>query len=183
MKSNQFFDNFKPSLLDRINTFYYRLLGVKIGSSSYIMYGAKLERNIKNIIIGNNVIIKPFTRICSCNDTSIIKIDNYVTIGHYSFIYSSIEISIGSHVMIAPFAYIVDSNHNIDKNDLMIFQKNTSDSIKIESDVWIGQNSTILKGVVISTGSVIGAKSLVSKSTESYEIHAGVPNKLIGLRK
>ena len=47
----------------------------------------------------------------------------------------------------------------------------------IENDVWVGYGSTILGGVTIGEGSVIGAGSLVTKDVEPYSIYAGVPAK------
>jgi len=183
MKSNQFLDNFQPSILDKILTFYYKMRGVQIGENSYILFGATLERNLKNISIGKNVIIKPNARICTCNISAEIKIGNNVTIGHYTFIYCSKKITIQNNVMIAPFNYIVDSNHDLKKNELLIFQKNILGEILIEDDVWIGQGCTILKNSTISKGTVIGSKSLVNSITEEMSIYGGIPIKKIGVRR
>lgn len=49
----------------------------------------------------------------------------------------------------------------------------------IESDVWIGCNVTILKGVTIGRGSVIAAGAVVAKSCPPYSIVGGVPAKVI----
>jgi acetyltransferase-like isoleucine patch superfamily enzyme len=45
----------------------------------------------------------------------------------------------------------------------------------IENDVWIGYGSTVLGGVRIGEGSIIGAGSMVTKDVEPYSIYAGVP--------
>ena len=52
----------------------------------------------------------------------------------------------------------------------------------IENDVWIGQGATILSGVTIENGAVIGADSLVTKDVRSYEIVGGNPAKHINYR-
>jgi chloramphenicol O-acetyltransferase type B len=49
----------------------------------------------------------------------------------------------------------------------------------IENDGWVGYGSTILGGVKIGEGSIIGAGSLVTKDVEPYSIYAGVPAKRI----
>ena len=54
--------------------------------------------------------------------------------------------------------------------------------IIIEDDVWIGANVTILKGVTVAKGSVIGAESVVTKSTEPYSINVGNLCKKIKMR-
>ncbi len=45
----------------------------------------------------------------------------------------------------------------------------------IGNDVWIGQNTTILAGVKIGDGAIIGANSTVSCDVEPYTIAAGNP--------
>lgn len=183
MSNNQFLMHFRPSWLDIINTIYYKLKGSKIGANSYVMFGAKIDRFPKNVCIGENVIIKPNAIICSCNENAIIEIGNNVTIGNYTFIYSSKKIEIRNNIMIAPFCYIVDSNHNTKLDQPMIFQKNIVGDIVINNDVWIGQGSTILLNTEISEGSVIGSNSLVNKNTLPGSINVGIPSKQIATRE
>jgi len=52
----------------------------------------------------------------------------------------------------------------------------------IGNDVWIGQNSTILPGVHIGDGAIIGANSTVGSNVEPYCIVAGNPAKAIKKR-
>ena len=52
----------------------------------------------------------------------------------------------------------------------------------IGNDVWIGQNATILPGVHIGDGAIIGANSVVASDVEPYSIVVGNPVKLIRYR-
>jgi acetyltransferase-like isoleucine patch superfamily enzyme len=52
----------------------------------------------------------------------------------------------------------------------------------IGNDVFIGMNVTILDGVTIGHGAVIGACSMVNKDVPPYAIVGGVPAKIIGYR-
>jgi virginiamycin A acetyltransferase len=52
----------------------------------------------------------------------------------------------------------------------------------IGNDVWIGQNATILPGVHIGDGVIIGANSTVGNDVEPYTIVAGNPAKPIRRR-
>ena len=50
------------------------------------------------------------------------------------------------------------------------------------NDVWIGQNVTVLPGVHIGDGAIIGANSVVAKDIPAYHIAAGNPCKIIRKR-
>jgi len=58
----------------------------------------------------------------------------------------------------------------------------TKGDVIIGHDVWIGADATILSGIRIGNGAVIGACSVVTKNVPSYGIVAGNPAKLIRLR-
>lgn len=55
-------------------------------------------------------------------------------------------------------------------------------NIIIQNDVWIGAKSTIMSGVKISNGSVVGAGSVVTKDVPPYAIVAGNPAKVVKYR-
>ena len=52
--------------------------------------------------------------------------------------------------------------------------------IVIEDDVWLGFNATILKGVKIGRGAIIGAGTIVTSDIPPYAIVAGTPARVIG---
>jgi acetyltransferase-like isoleucine patch superfamily enzyme len=41
--------------------------------------------------------------------------------------------------------------------------------------VWIGASSVLLDGAILKVGCVIGARSLVLRSTDAYGVYAGNP--------
>lgn len=52
----------------------------------------------------------------------------------------------------------------------------------VEDDVYIGEGVSIMAGITIGRGSVIGSKSLVTKSIEPYSVVGGIPAKMLGNR-
>jgi acetyltransferase-like isoleucine patch superfamily enzyme len=52
----------------------------------------------------------------------------------------------------------------------------------IEDDVWIGAHVTVLKGVRVGSGAVLGAGAVVTRDVPAGAIVAGVPAKVIGYR-
>lgn len=54
-----------------------------------------------------------------------------------------------------------------------------SGDVVIEEDVWLGAGATILAGVRLGRGCIIGANSLVTKDVPPYAVVAGSPAKII----
>lgn len=52
----------------------------------------------------------------------------------------------------------------------------------VGNDVWIGQNATILPGVHIGDGAIIGLNSVVGSDVEPYTVVAGNPARMIRRR-
>jgi len=166
---------------------YLRLLIANInlgylGKRVWIDNNVKFMRYPSNIYIDTDVIVKEGVRICSCNEKAKISIGARTTLGYNTFIFSSDSIQIGEDCLIAPFVYIVDSNHGIEKSKKINAQENLTSRVKIGNDVWIASNVTVLKGVVISDGAVIAANSVVNSDVGSYEIWGGTPARKIGER-
>ena len=53
---------------------------------------------------------------------------------------------------------------------------------KIGNDVWIGYEATILSGVTIGDGAIIGARAVVAKDIPPYHIAIGNPAKVLKSR-
>jgi maltose O-acetyltransferase len=55
--------------------------------------------------------------------------------------------------------------------------------VYIGDDVWIGGRVTILPGVHIGNGSVVGTGAVVTKDVPDYAVVGGVPAKVLKYRK
>lgn len=182
MEKNQLRKHLKFTLKNRIRSLIQRKRLAHLGTNVFIDRNVRILRYPKNITIQNNVVIKEGTRICSCNEHSKLEIGENTTIGYHNFIFCSERIKIGSNCLIAPFVYIVDSNHQIKKGILINQQENITAPIEIGNDVWIASNVTILKGVKIGDGAVIASGAVVNQNVESNSIYGGIPAKKIGER-
>lgn len=154
-----------------------------LGSRVWIDKRVELMRYPGNISIGDEVVLKEGARICACNQSARISIGARTTIGYHNFLFASAGIEIGEDCLIAPFVYIVDSDHGTARNQKINTQPNTAKAVKIGSDVWIASNVTILKGVSIADGAVVAANSVVNRDIGAYEIWGGSPAKKIGERE
>jgi acetyltransferase-like isoleucine patch superfamily enzyme len=93
-------------------------------------------------------------------------------------------IVIGNNVLIGQSVTMHSESHVFTDPTLNIREQGiTFQGITLEDDVWVGSNSTILDGVTVGKGSIIGAGAVVTKSIPSYSMAAGVPAKIIGTRE
>lgn len=162
--------------------------GVKISPSAKVdYYKIRLGANCQ-LAIGNGSIIQG--PIITDRDGAVITVGDHTFIGSSNII-SAERVEIGDDVLIAWGCWIVDHNsHSIswemrqnDVRDWYVGKKDWSNvvrkAIKINNKAWIGFNSTILKGVTIGEGAIVGAGSVVTKDVPPYTIVAGNPARII----
>lgn len=183
MKNQQLRKHLKKTPGTRFRYFLFQRRLGKCGEQVYFDKNIEIQRYPKNVEIDDYAVIKEGARICACNETAIIKIGKNTTIGFHTFIFSSNSICIGNDCLIAPFVYLVDSDHSIAKNQLINQQSNTTAPIIIGNDVWLGTGCKILKGVTIGDGAIIAAGAIVNSNVSPYEIWGGIPAKKISERK
>lgn len=94
------------------------------------------------------------------------------------------KIIIGDRVSIAPNVTIISEsspNNSLYLASIEYVRENLikDEKVIIEDDVWIGASATILPGVKIGRGAIIGAGAIVTKSVDPYTVVAGIPAKVI----
>lgn len=85
-------------------------------------------------------------------------------------------ITIGDNVFIGPKVNLITINHDVNPDNRSATYRRP---IVIEDKVWIGINSTILPGVRIGYGAIVGAGSVVTKDVPAMTVVAGNPAKII----
>lgn len=93
-----------------------------------------------------------------------------------SRISASDEIILGDGVMLANGAYVTDSDwHGI--YDRMA--RDEAKPVHIGNNVWLGDGSTVLKGVTIGDNSVVAARAVVTRDVPANVVVAGSPAKVV----
>jgi acetyltransferase-like isoleucine patch superfamily enzyme len=104
-----------------------------------------------------------------------------LTVGDYVAINSGVSIEawhdvrIGSLVMIAPNASIIDDNRHELEPGTPLYKGPTV----IEDNVWLATNVSVLPGVTIGAGSVVAANSVVSRDIPPNSLAGGSPARVL----
>jgi acetyltransferase-like isoleucine patch superfamily enzyme len=138
----------------------FRLLLGNLGNAPLIDYGTYF-RYPKKIKIGNNVSIN---RGCEL---------------YAAYLAKDGTITIGSNVALGPHVKVFAGGHDYTTIEMVV----TAGPVVIHDLVWIGGNSTILPGVRVGEGAVIGAGSVVTRDIPPYTVAVGNPARAIKIRE
>lgn len=105
-------------------------------------------------------------------------------IGQQCFLHSGGGLTIGRHVGIGPGVRIVTSAHRLDQLDKPILHAAIDFApVAIGDGADIGVGAVLLPGVVVGVGAQVGAGAVVAEDVPDYAVVAGVPARIIRLRK
>lgn len=82
------------------------------------------------------------------------------------------SVRIGDRVRVGPYAMIIDTEfHSVyDRNHMP-----EPRAIVIEDDAWVGAKSSVMPGVTIGRGSIVGVSSVVAADVPPFTMVAGIP--------
>jgi lipopolysaccharide O-acetyltransferase len=149
----------------------------------FYIRGKKGIRGAKSLTTGVNLRIDIILRK---NFTPILQIGDNVQFNDYVHIAVAKGVFIGDNTLIASKVFISDHNHgnygnenHTNPNTPPIERELFSKEVHIGNNVWIGEFVSILPGVTIGDGSIIGSNSVVSKDIPAFSIAVGSPVKVI----
>jgi acetyltransferase-like isoleucine patch superfamily enzyme len=155
-------------------------LGNNVVVDDLCLLDAKGESN-RGIHIGNGVFIGRHT-ILSCKNGGIDVADG-ANIGFNCEVFSASRVTIGRHVLIAAYTYVIGGDHDFsDPTKTVLEQTRTSAGVTIGDGAWIGAGAKILDGVTLGEGAVIGAGAVVRDPVPAFAIAVGIPARIVGTR-
>lgn len=130
-----------------------------------------------SLSIGNNTVLRKVNiEIIGDNCSILIGSDCMIGDNCYLAVKEGTKITIGDECGLSRNIKIMTSDgHPIFQDDIRI---NYAKDINIGKHVWIADNVTILKGVNIDSGCVIGINSMVTKSIPNNCVAVGNPAKI-----
>lgn len=156
------------------------------GKDSLLASGLRLI-NAQNIVIGRNSSIMKNCVLETCPDAGLnpeMVIGDSVSLGEYSHVTCARNVIIGDGVVTGRFVLITDNGHgqsSAEELELSPLSRKTYSKgyVVIGRNVWIGDKASILPGVTIGEGAVIGANAVVTKDVPAYSLAVGNPAKVI----
>ncbi|MDD3180121.1 MAG: acyltransferase [Opitutaceae bacterium] len=167
------------STLQELRCLRLRQVGVKIGSPRHLSagidcrpgYGAAGRGDIN---IGDGAWLEQGVVLHAFGGT--IRLGRDVFLGPYAVVYGHGGVEIGDACLISMHCRILSSNHTIAPFGTdMRSQPDVLLHTKIGRDVWLGAGVTILGGVKLGEGCIIGAGSVVTKDIPPGAIAFGSP--------
>lgn len=124
-------------------------------------------KGIENVYLEENTIIQGHSKILTTQAKFIMK--------KYSACAEGLTVVTGNH-------YSIPGKWWLDITDKDKETKNLDKDVIVEEDVWLGANVTLLAGVKVGRGAIVGAGTVCRGNIPPYAMVMGNPAKVIGYR-
>jgi acetyltransferase-like isoleucine patch superfamily enzyme len=133
---------------------------IRFGKFVWIGHGTKLRCHEGEVLIGDKTVM-----------------GQECTISAYR------HVRIGEQCVIADRAMFIDFDHGVVEVERPIRRQGIyTRDVDVGSNVWIGYNACVLRGVRVGDNSVIGANAVVTKDVPANAVVAGIPARVIRMR-
>jgi acetyltransferase-like isoleucine patch superfamily enzyme len=172
------------AILRRLRLLKYRILGVRLLGDVHLRK-IRIPRHHADIEIAAGTALDDEVVLIVSGEPSgqpKIRIGRNGYFNRFSIIDASKAIEFGDNVMVGPYCYITDHDHGFKAGEAVSAQPLVEETTRIGHDAWLGARVTVLKGVTIGDGAIIGAGSVVTKDIPANSIAVGSPAKVVADR-
>jgi len=137
-----------------------------------------------NFVIGEQVLIARACLIQAKTDAGWLKIGDRCSIGGQCTITSTGGIELGANVLLAGQCYLGGGRYKTELLEVPMMDQGmySRGPVVIGDDVWIGAGATILDGVRVGRGAIVGAGAVVTRDVPDFAVVTGVPAKVVSQR-
>ncbi len=112
-----------------------------------------------------------------------LRVGDKVVFGSDDCVTCYLDVDIGADCIVADRVYIGDFDHGFSDVSVPIRKQGiVAAPVRIEDDCWIGEQASIMRGVIVGKGSVIGASAVVTHDVPPYSVAAGNPVRVVRSR-
>lgn len=135
-------------------------------------------QNFGTMWIGDDVLLRSINvpvELCT-EPGATLRVGDECSINYGVSIGATSRVEIGDRVRLGPYVMIVDSEFHeaYDRS-----RRPPSRPVVIEDDVWIAAKASVLPGVTIGRGAMVGASAVVTRDVPPFSVVAGVPAKVV----
>jgi len=156
-----------------------RLRGVdRVGAHARTLGRPRIE-NLGRMELGRDVLLRSVNvpvELCTGPEGTL-RIGDGVRINYGVSVAAQKEVSIGARTRVGPYVMIVDSDFH---DPYLRSRRPEARPVVIEEDVWIGAKASVLRGVRIGRGAIVGTGAVVTRDVAPFSVVAGVPARVVG---
>jgi acetyltransferase-like isoleucine patch superfamily enzyme len=139
------------------------------------------RRGHGRLVIGKFVHIGDHTAVRAHEGT--VRIGDKAVLASRVTVNSYLHVEIGAATLVGDDVYICDFDHRFEALDRPIKDQGIVKApVRIGRDVWLGTKATVLRGIDIGDGCVIGANAVVTRDVPAYSVAAGIPAAILKSR-
>lgn len=134
------------------------------------------------VILGDNVTIRNDCRIMITGNNCVIEVGDNTTFTHHCQLEAQEEathITIGEDCMFSNNVLVRTNDSHYIYDAISGKRTNEPADVQIGNHVWLAAYATVMKGVTIGSGAVVGYRSVVTKDIPPSCVAAGTPAKII----
>jgi acetyltransferase-like isoleucine patch superfamily enzyme len=150
-----------------------------------VFFGRRLELHIArrgHVDFGRFVWVGDGTKI-RCHEGRV-EIGPKTVFGQECTISAYQRVRIGEQCVIADRAMFIDFDHGVVETERPIREQGIyKRDVVVGSNVWIGYNACILRGVRVGDNSIVGTNSVVTRDVPANAVVAGIPARVIRMRE
>ena len=161
-------------IASRFRRLLLALRGVRFEGRAWLR-SVDVPRGHRQITLGDGVALDRSVTLL-INGNGRIRIGAQTYVNRSAFLDAAADIEIGERCMIGPFCYITDHDHDPAAPQAGAL---VCEPTKIGAGCWLGAHVSVLKGVAIGEGTVVGAGSVVTNSLPPRCVAVGNPARVL----
>jgi acetyltransferase-like isoleucine patch superfamily enzyme len=169
---------FLEGLASRARIAFYRASGMRI-NGHVSLRAIEVRQRAQCITLEDGAALDRGVVLLATSDRARIVIGPRTYINRHTMLDADELIEIGERTMVGPFCYLTDHDHAVGAGAAPADGPLVSAPTRLGARCWIGAHVTILKGVSIGDGTVVGAGSVVTKPLPPGVIAVGNPAKVL----
>jgi acetyltransferase-like isoleucine patch superfamily enzyme len=152
----------------------------RIGSNVTFWPNSFIQGSPDRMIVGDDVGFFPNTYISLGSAGGVLEVGHHSHFAAHCALYAAGGLRFGAYCNIAAGCVLttVAHQHNITDRPMALTGARAA-PITLGEDIWLGANVTIVPGVSVADGCVIGAGAVVTKDTQPMGVYMGVPARRV----